>query len=271
MTIKSRNRVTLAFFIIATVIFGLSFLFTLYLIFTDKLIFPQIDLTGLSTSTFLAFNQTCLLISIFLEMAYVCTTSFIILKSFEKTQATDMLFFLLFLLACLFDCAKLMLPIFGISGTFSDLLIKIGNATLFARLVAPMALFGTTILSTEEFKQYTDYNCLIIILTAGFFANFIPMNTSVILPNLSVSFSFFKIIKFFAFIVCFISIIFVFFYARKNDYRQLITIGFALLCTGYSIQFNSYSIISTIAAPIILTAGTVIYLTEVHRHYLWVD
>ena len=96
-------------------------------------------------------------------MAYVCITTLAILRSFEKTQATELNFFLLFLLACLCNTFRLLFGLFHISGTFSKLLLKLGNCNIFALLLAPLALFGNTTLSVEDLRQHTD----IILLNNG--------------------------------------------------------------------------------------------------------
>ena len=204
-------------------------------------------------------------------MVYVCLTSLIIYHSFEKTQAPDIVFFLLFLFACLCDTSSLLVPLFEISGSFSLFLLKLGNVHLFARLLAPMALMGNTVLSTDDFRQSTDRNSIILIIISMFFAEIIPLNTAVILPNFCISYGYVKAIRIFSLIICLVSTISLFCTNRKNEYKQIMTIGFLILCIGYTLIFYCFNIVTLAAGIIFLGSGTFLYLNEVHKHYLWID
>lgn len=204
-------------------------------------------------------------------LLYVSITSIIIYHSFEKTQAPDIVFFLLFLIACLCDTSRILVPFFSLSGSFSLFTLKVGNIHLFARLLAPLALMGNTVMSTEDFKQSTDRNSLILIIIALFFAEMLPLNTAVILPNFCVSYGYVKAIRAFCFLTCAVSAISLFITNRKNEYKQIMTLGFLLLCIGYSLIFYCYNILTLISGTVLLGCGTYLYLNEVHKHYLWID
>lgn len=271
MTIRLRNRITLGFNIAAIVIFVLEILFTGYSLITSKLVFPEVHQKSLSYSFLFSYNPYYVLASIFIIMLYVCVTSHILLRSFSKTQTTDAVFFLLFLMACIFDSARFLIPIINVSETYSKTVIKLGNATLFARLLAPLGLFGATILNEDEMRQKTERNCLIIIIASWFFSNFIPLNTAVILPNFCISYGYFKTIRYLSFIICFLSIITMFLKCYKNEYKQTRTIGFALICIGYSTLFSASSMFNFLLGFVTLTAGSIMYLLELHKHYMWLD
>lgn len=271
MTIRLRNRITFFFSLISLVLFILSVIAITLKYIKNSFIIPDIYIKGASSSPLLSFNSNCVIISILILLAYVYITSFIIYRSFEKSQATDMLFFLIFLAACMIDTARIVITSIPFSGAYSNLLLKIGNITLFARLLAPLALFGATVLSKEEFHQYTEQNCLIIIIAALFFAGIIPLNSAYIMPNFSIGYGYIKSIHYLTFTICAISTFGLFIINKKNEYNQLMTLGFAILCIGYSIVFESYNILMTIIGPILLGLGTTIYLSEVHKRYLWLD
>jgi len=271
MTIRFRNRLTLILFFVALLfLIGDAGIFC-YEIIDKSFRIPEVYLKGVPTSPILTYNPVCVLIAIFIMLLYVCIITYVIYRSFEKTQATDISFFLIFLLACLMDTSRLLVPLFRVSGTFSKFLIAIGNLNIFARLLAPLALFGNTVLSTEDYKPNTDRNCIFILVAALFFAVFIPTNTGVILPNFSISYGYVHLIRSFSLLITILCIITLFFTNKKNEYSQLMTLGFCLLTVGYSIMFYCYNIIGIIAGPIFLGAGTTIYLKETHNKYLWVD
>ena len=271
MTIKARNRLTFIFSIVSFVIFLVLLFITLYQVFAKKLSLPIVYTEQISKAKLLTYNPACVIINIFIELFFVSLTSYIIFRSFEKTQAPDMLFFLLFLFACLCDGSRILVPLLGISDTLSLLSIRVGSISLLARFLAPLSLFGATVLSTEDFKQNTESNTLILLIVAMFFSYLVPINTTAIKPNFCISYAYVKIIKTFSVILCLISAFCVFIQALKNEYKANIVIGFMILCSGYMVTFGSYSILSTILSPLLLGFGSAIYLSEIHKHYLWID
>ncbi len=270
MTIRSRNRVNFIFLIISALILLLNVTLFCYHLFTKNLTIynPQ----NLVSEFFLfKYNFWIVIGSIFIINLYVVTASFFILRTFEKTQATEVLFFLVFLTAMLFDTARLYVPIYGLDGTYSDSLIHMGNLTLSARLLAPIALFALTAFCGEEFRQQTEQNCLICILLAVFFAIFLPLNTAVIHPNLCISYGFTRAIHLFSVIICIFSVITLFMRNKKNDFSQMNTVGFLMIIIGYNLLFTTYNLASFLLGTAILGIGTAIYLIKLHQHYLWVD
>ena len=262
---------TLVFFIISITCLLLAAFFTLFQFFSNGLVLPDVYTKGLSKSFLLRYNPLCVYAGIFVLMIYICLTSLIIYHSFEKTQAPDIVFFLIFLLACLCDTTRIFVALFKLSGTFSLFLLRVGNIHLFARLLAPLALMGNTVMNSDELKQNTDRNCIILIIISLFFAEVIPLNTAVILPNYSISYGYVKAIRSFAMLTCVVSAVSLFYTNRKNEYKQIMTIGFVLLCIGYTLLFYCYNIATLVSGMLLLGSGTYIYLNEVHKHYLWID
>ena len=235
------------------------------------MVLPEVYQKVSSQNFLLRYNPICVFTGIFIQLTYVCITTLIIFHSFEKTQAPDIVFFLLFLLACLCDTSRIFVPVLRLSGTYSLFLLKTGNVHLFARLLAPLALMGNTAMSSEEFRQSTDRNCIILIIISLFFSEIIPLNTALILPNFCISYGYVNAIRGFCFLTCVMSVIALFCTNRKNEYRQIMTLGFILLCIGYTLIFYCYNIATLISGIIFLGSGTYLYLNEVHKHYLWID
>ena len=262
---------TLIFFIISISILLLGAFFTLYQFIANGITLPEVYIKSNTHSLLFSYNPICVFAGIFIMLTYICITTLIIYHSFEKTQAPDIVFFLLFLIACLCDTSRLLVPLFRLSGTFSLLLLKIGNIHLFARLLAPLALMGNSVMSTEEFRQSTDRNCIILIIISMFFAEIIPLNTAVILPNFCISYGYVTAIRLFCFLTCAVSAVYHFRTNKKNEFKQTMTIGFIMLCIGYTFVFYCYSIASLAGGIFFLGGGTYLYLNDVHKHYLWLD
>ena len=188
----------------------------MYHYFTGGMQLPDVFKKDLSNKFLLRYNPSIVLAGTILEIIYVCITTMIIYHSFEKTQAPDIAFFLIFLFACLCDSSRFFIPVFRLAETYSTFLLKLGNIHLFARLLAPLALMGNTLLCSEELKHNTDRNCLITIIIALFFSEFIPLNTAVILPNYCVSYGYVKAVRLTSFLIIILSAVYLFFDNIKN-------------------------------------------------------
>lgn len=271
MTIKIRNRLTTIFFVLSSIYFATALIFTLFQFFSKTLTIPQFYMKNVPTQKILTNNSAAVIILIFFVIAYICVTTFSIKQNFEKTQATDMIFFLMFLFSFLCDTIRIFIPLLNCAKTYSDFLIAISNVILFGKILAPLAIIFTVLLSTQDYRQSANKNCLSILITSLFFAKLIPINTAIVLPNFAISFGYIKLLRTFTIIIFIISIISLFINNKKNEYSQKSTTGLTLICTGYLIATNGYSILTAILAPVFLLAGTHLYIATIHRQYLWIN
>jgi len=271
MTIRFRNRITYIFFFTSITLLLLAVFFTCYRYFSSSLVLPEIYNKDLSDNLLFKYIPAFSFAGIFAIMLYVSITSLVIYHSFEKTQAPDIVFFLLFLIACLCDSSRILVPLFNLSGSFSNFLLKLGNVHLFARLLAPLSLMGNTAMAGDSFKQNVDKTCLVLIVISIFFSELIPLNTAVILPNYCISYGYVKGLRLFSVLILTLSSVSLFISSKKNDYRPIILIGFILLSTGYNILFYCYNIFNFVTGTLLLSAGTFLYLSEIHKNYLWIN
>lgn len=272
MTIRIRNRLTLSLFFISLFIFLFSLILTAYQLINGTFILPDVYTEQTIKNSFLlSYNPKCTLIAILVLQAYTCITLFIIFRSFAKTQAIDIYFFIIFLLSCILNSTRILFPLLKITANYSQLILFLGNINMFARLLAPLSLFGTTVLSLEEYRQNADRNCIIILILALFFTQLIPINNAVVLPNFCISYGYVHLVRTISLIICILNTLTLFVTNKKNEYNQITTIGFFITATAYSIMFYCYNLIGLIAGPILLALGTTLFLNELHNHYLWND
>ncbi len=271
MTIKIRNRITRIFFITSLIYFAIATILTIYKLLTNTLLFPVFYAPKVPQHFLFTNNSYAIMISIFITIIYICFTTFIIIQNFQKTQATDMLYFLFFLISMLCDTVRLFVPLFNCAETYSNSLIVIADITLFGKILAPLSICAAIILSNEDFRKISDQNILIILIASLFFANLIPINTAIILPNFSVSFGYINLLRTFSIIIFIISILSLAINNKKNEYSQKSTMGLLFICTGYLIFTNGYSIFTAILGPAFLFAGTYFYIATIHRQYLWIN
>ena len=268
MTIRTRNRLNIILFIISTIILLSEIFLLLWQLLTKNL---NIQLLYTSKSTFFLtkYNPYVVIGALYFQITYVSVSSIILFRSFEKTQASDIVYFYLFLVACLVDSFRLLIPLLNISETYSNLLIFCGNASLFARLMIPLSLLCTTILGTVEQRQEIEKNIFIITLLSIFFAQIIPLNTAVTCPNYSVDYSFKNTLNIASIIIIVASIVYLFVENKNHLYSQKTTMGFLLLALGIYCLFDATNLLKLIIAASFLSVGTFMYLKELHNQYLW--
>ena len=271
MTIRSRNKITFVFTIFAFVIFLLELLLILYALVYRKISFPEVQVSKNLAFFLFSYKPLAVIFAILLQSFYSFFSSYCTFKNFQKTQSTEIVYFLIFLLSTLCDSGRILLPIFYTSQSYSNFLIAVGNISLFARILSPLALFGISFLSSEEYRQDLERNCLIIIVVSLFFASFIPINTSIISGNFAISYGYRPIIRSYAVILNIISSITLLVNSIKKEYNIFMPIGFCMVTSGYGLVYTSYNIALLSTGFLLMGSGTIIYLVQLHRHYLWTD
>ena len=269
MTIKTRNRLNLSlfffslFFLAANVIilllsiYNKSFSLSAYMVQEGKLL--------------TRYSPLIVLISLYFEIIYVCTTSFMLYRVFEKTQATDISFFFLFLIALIANSIRIWILLFNMNSTFSGLLVFCGNCILFSKLLVPTSLLFSVVMSDADQRQNLEKNIFILLLASIFFAQLLPLNTANVCPNYEVDYSYRNVIKITSVLIVLATLIALFFNNRQKFYTQLTTIGLACICTGTFILFNSTNLLRLILSVIFLFIGNLLYLKELHKQYMWND
>lgn len=272
MTLKTRNRLTLTFLLLSSIVF--LFEIALFLIQSSKGTFqlPEISFSK-PQNTISLFNVrfSCVVLGICIQNIYICLTTMFILRSFVKTQSSEVFYFLLFLTACLFDSGRILIPLFHISKTYSSSLLIVGNMTLFARLLAPLSLFTMVLPYEKDMHKNVEQIGLILLILSAFLAAIIPINTATIEPNFNVAHSYNTTIKIATILIHIINTITLLLQNLKRETRQFTTLGYILIASGNLLTFNCYNLFSLIAGPIFLISGTFIYFRTVHKYYLWTD
>ena len=271
MTIKSRNRFNLIFICIAIVVAVMQTALFIYQIISKTFTVPEVYNPDPSATFLLKFNPIYVLIGIFLLNLYVIASAIYIHIQFEKTQSTEVIYFLIFLIACLCDTTRILLPLFQVANSYSRVLMHVAYLPLFARILAPLSFLGIAVLSTEEARHNVNRNTAFIIIASLFFAKLIPFNTAIILPNFCVSYGYTSTVRYVSFFICLASISTIAISNKKGNSSQKTTIGFALICIGYSALFYCYNLFNLVIGVFCLGYGSFLYLHELHNLCLWSD
>ena len=273
MTIKTRNRLNISLFIFSLVFLAANIVILLLSIY--KKTFPanlNLYISADETGSFLIkYNPLIMLISLYFQIVYVCITSFMLYRVFEKTQASDISFFFVFLIALIANSVRIWIPLFNLGSTYSTLLAFCGNCVLFSKLLVPLSLLFSVVMSNTEQRQDLEKNIFILLLGCVFFAQIIPLNTANLCHNFEVDYSYRTVIKTFSILVIAATLIALFFNNRSRLYTQFTTIGLGLICTGTYVLFNASTPVLLLLAFILLLTGNILYLKELHKQYLWND
>lgn len=273
MTIKTRNRLNISLFYFSLVFLAANIIILLFSIHYNSFSLMQgIEQSQQTTFSFLTrYNPLVMLISLYFQIVYVCITSFMLYRVFEKTQASDISFFFLFLIALIANSMRIWIPLFNLGSTYSGLLIFCGNCVLFSKMLVPLSLLFSVVMANVEQRQDLEKNIFLLLLGCIFFAQIIPLNTANLCNNFEVDYSYRNVIRITTILVIIAMLIALFFNNRHRLYTQVTTIGLALICIGTYILFNASSIILLVLSFIFLFIGNMLYLKELHKQYLWND
>lgn len=273
MTIKTRNRLNFSLFIFSLVFLAVNILFFLLALYNKSFSLEIFQNNSSSTHTnfLIKYNPLIVFISLYFEIIYVCATSFLLYRVFEKTQATDISYFFLFLISLIANSFRIWLPLFNMVSTYSNLLIFCGNCILFSKLLMPVSLLFSVIMSGVEQRQDLEKNIFLLLVCCIIFAQIIPLNTANICSNFEVDYSYRNVIRIAGILVIIATLIALIYQNIQRFYTQLTTIGLGLIILGTAILFNSTNLLALIFSFILLLCGDIFYLKELHKQYLWND
>lgn len=190
-------------------------------------------------------------------------------NAFAKTQCSEISFFFCFLIALLAESSRFYIPMLSVQNTFSELLIFIGNFSIFARILAPLSLLSAAILSGPSQKQHIERNMLLIIIVSMVIAMILPLNTGVIERDFRVHAGFDSIIVAFEALIDILSVISLFILNLMESNSQKTTLGMAFIIAGYVLAINSLFFPVCVLSAVFLILGTIFYLKDLHDRNLY--
>lgn len=270
MTIKTRNISILILFFVSVATLLTACIILAYMIRSNSFVVPYNSFQ----KVFLRFSSNrytflTSLISIFVLLAYVSFAAIYFVVSFEKTQSTEIIFFSLFLVACLCEGIRIFIPIFDLWESHSYIAIIIGRIEIFGRMLAPLSLLAVAIASGTEQRQDVERNIAIIVIISVTIVRFLPIDSMHISLQCLVPWgknSFFSTTRLLIIVAADISQII---NARLLDRDLTSIVGFVILSIGYLITCITFSFFTLILGTILLSVGSVIYLRGLHKQYLW--
>lgn len=215
------------------------------------------------------YNTRAVIISLFAILIYVVVSSRFMLVKFEKTQSTEIVYLLLFTFAVLSDTVRLYVPFFGLYQAASSAVNAIGRALLFGRTLAPLSLIFAAAFSETRERTNTDRNCIILVGLAVAVSVTIPVNTAIIEQNFAPRWGEGHIVATITALLLFTAILSFFISAHTQGAPFRCPISVASLSLGYSMLCHCVSFFMLIAGTGALFCGTIFYLQELHKQYMW--
>ncbi|MGL4986233.1 MAG: hypothetical protein ACRC5H_03740 [Treponemataceae bacterium] len=274
MTISTRNNFFLFYIGISIVtIFSIVF-------FTFQNILFQIPYEELFTQRSIPFRSSlfifkphfhAVIFSILFLSLYAPITLLIIFRTYEKTQAPEIIFFSGFLFASSLEIFRFVIPFIPKYTHLISIYLIIGKVIFFSRLFSCLCFLFAAIFTQVSKTQDVDKNIAFLIILCIIIAAFTPINTTKVYSSLFIQYGFIKetsIIKIFLYIVSFFTFFITGYRENIIEYKKIaygaiiISIGYYILCVNDNIFFGVIGCIS-------LTIGTHIYLNQLHKYYLW--
>ena len=275
MTIYMRNR-----FVLASFAFSALTVAAIGFLFARSLVLHQFEppIEGLASfsqeahGAFFAYNFIAPVIAICFCALSAPILIMFIYRNFEKTQSQECVYSIAFLLSCLAESCRLLIPVFNLWIVHAAFYITIARIIFFGRLLAPLS-FLLCALTSVNTKQYQESGKYFIMMTAfaGVFAFVMPINSLHMNAACNVEFGFARILSVFQMILMLITLLGFAFFGKTHKKKDslLLALGYLLFFTGYSVLTFADSFFLASLGIVFFTAGMKIYLGAIHKIYMW--
>ncbi|MBP5158291.1 MAG: hypothetical protein ILP18_10535 [Treponema sp.] len=274
MTLKARNRMLVLFFIIALLDAVLNASLFIQGMVEQTISFNsdvQRQFKFLGSFELLGYEPLAVCMSCLAFNAYVLIITAILYFSFEKTQALEAVYFQGFLLSCMAESSRLLIPLTSLAQSSPSSVAIISRIVIAARLLAPLAFLCAELFSDTESRQFMERNFLIMLLASIFMGILLPLDTKgfsstfIYHWGLQDTFHMTRVLlvcSTLVAIVCKVAIN----YSTETIHEG---IGFLMSISGYFILCNSDNYILLAVGATALFIGTLYYLHSIHQIYNW--
>jgi hypothetical protein len=274
MTLKGRNHLVSIFFIISfltllamTTLYVFAFIKGTLVSLENSVrpfnIFPEVFL--------FAQNFYVPLIACAFFLLYVPLVLLALKIGFEKTQSTELIYFLFFLAACFVELFRLFIPLNGLWKTNSPLLSFSARLILAARFLAPLSFFFASIFYETDQRQNLERNIIAMIMLSICTSLFMPLKTLTFFSTNIVMWGHERLFFFVCIAVECATLIIILLntYSKSMDELKPNAAGFILIAAGYSFLIIADNFVFLALGIIFLSLGTILYLNSIHRMYMW--
>lgn len=271
MTIRTRNRFIIFFMFISLMLLLGAGIITGLDYFSGNFAFPTSNpFTFMQNNFLFKFNFLTVVFSIFAFLFYTSFFFLFITIEFEKTQSNEIIFFSVFLLGCLSESIRLLVPVLNMWNNITTFTLFCTRTIIFGRICATVALLFSVICSSPDYRQYIEQNILIIFSGSLVIAILIPLNSYEMYPTGIISWGFGRLLRISMICILCVAIVSQFIKSFSSTHRTtMLAVGLLLISIGYYILCSSYNYFFLFSGFIPLFGGTFIYLKFLHKQYLW--
>ncbi|QTQ15732.1 hypothetical protein [Treponema parvum] len=238
--------------------------------FKGNILLPP-ERQGSSGLFLLKYEFYAVIASVFVFMLYTVITQIFVYSNFAKTKTIEILFFSAFLIGCLTESARLIIPLNGSWAFTSPLVLFAGRVIVLGRMLCPLSFLFIALMSDPEQRLNEERNMTMIFFTSMVCCAIIPINSVQVTHLCTIKWgyrTFLFIFRLSVFLLSGVSILAAGIQQGSERIRQTAA-GYATLVTGYFILCNTDNYLKLFAGTLLMASGTYLYLSNLHRKYLW--
>ncbi len=269
MTLKNKNKIFLLLFIFSMAILLIHLSVFVFAVAKNAVIPPE---NPIRTFVLVPLGSLCQysfpasLVSIIAFLIASPVLSIVVFREFQKTASLEILFFSGFIIGCITESGRIIVPLFGLWKTNSIFLIAVGRSVIAGRFLSLMSLFFAAVFSSSDELQNAERNILILLVSTCLFGIFYPMDTTFTTSTCSVLWgyrTFFSIIRILLVLVTVFSVL-ADAYTREVSRIYIKALGVFILSLGYLLLCVSDCWFEFFLSIIFSILGCVLYLRTVH-------
>jgi hypothetical protein len=271
MTLKNRNRIFLISVTIFSVIVLINLIFFIFSAINGKITFYDKSISNKVFQFLFSEVNGAGIISSMILCIFSIITGFLITQSFEKTHAPEILYFSEFLLGIFFNTFKIYVLLFSLDKNFSSVSLFIQKCALAGQIMCILSFLLASLFSDEDQIQNTDKNILIILAASIIISSVTPVNLhSTQLSGLA----YIAFRKTFIVIIILLMLITSLSFAlswHTRDEKKYMksSLAFIIIISGGFCIIYSINYFFIIIGSLMLSIGTKVYISMLHRYYLW--
>ena len=220
---------------------------------------------------FAHYHFSATMLAATLLVLYVPAMLMLLLRAFENTQTSELIFFAAFLFSCLCEGCRILIPLFALGESFSQLQLFVGRVLFIGRMLAPLSFVGAAIMSDSDQRQDLERNVLIIVAVAILCAISVPLNTAQVTSACAITWGFprlFVAMRIALALTAFVSFLINGYRLDSAPLKHIAAASLILLC-GYQALAIADNFVFLAIGVALLATGTIQLLTNLHKLYLW--
>ncbi|MBB5219505.1 hypothetical protein HNP77_001887 [Treponema rectale] len=275
MTLNTRNRILIFINCITIVFFILNLIF--YFVcaakglirFPDSKVVRDVYILGLNKLFTPSITAVCLSILMFSFAAAL--ESILILRIFEKTQALEVIFFMVFICSCFAEQSRILLAAMpSVQGNRLTFEI-VTRLVVASRILAPLSLFFSTVFFEWDQRQNILRNVLIMVLVSATLGVYYPLNTEIRTSILTLGWGFPSVLATVRIVFVLGAVSSLIYYSvvkGSSDYIRIL-VGLIVLSSGYFFLCGADNYVIFIAGTALFAFGSFRYMKGLHHLYKW--